>query len=778
MMLKISTLLLTISIISLTPLTGVAQNCQAAFSFDGTDITIQFTDESTSAPGDPIVSWSWDFDDGTNSNQQNPLHTFPDADNYFVTLTIVTQSECSSTVEIEIEICVLNVSLDVGTCDASGNVPLQITVSDPYDAAIAINISIDGQLLPGSPFDIDDDAPVTTNYSMPGDGLQHTLVVQSEEVGTCSETIIFSVPDCNSNCFLSALNISAQGGATHVVDVGDNFFSPVNTTITIGDIVEFQWVGDGHTTTSDATSGPDSWNSGELGFGAVYQVDITNPGVHSYYCIPHGGPGGVGMAGTIVANCPPSGQFTLNITFNTTQADPAGYNLIIDGVVQPGSPFSYVGTGPQSVQANLAGDGVSHTIEIVDVATPSCVLSTTWQAPDCGAAPTCSLSVTAVESGACNAANQVPVNLTVNAINPGNAGFNVFVDGAPASGNPYTYNGSGVTTVTINVAGDGQSHTIEVVDLEDAGCSATTTITTTDCSIPCVLSNLTASTGSSAIHTVEVLDFDFSPANITITSGDIVEWIWVGAVDHTTTSDATSGPDSWDSGLLGTGATYESPVLTAGVHPYYCIPHGAPGGVGMAGTITVQANCTNGMVSVNLSFNEQGGSANGYMILVDGGIVGTYSYDASGTNSISIQVPGDGQQHIITIEDVDDTTCTTATTITTPDCNAPTCQLSVTANESGGCDSSNELPVLVEVSDVGGGASGFSLSVDGVPSGTYNYSGTGTTTVTISIAGDGQSHTIEVVDLEDATCSATTSITTTDCSIPCVLSDLTASTGS
>ena len=47
-------------------------------------------------------------------------------------------------------------------------------------------------------------------------------------------------------------------------------------------------------------------------------------------------------------------------------ADPAGFDLIIDGVLDPNSPYSYNGTGPQSVQATIAGDGAAHTIEIKD----------------------------------------------------------------------------------------------------------------------------------------------------------------------------------------------------------------------------------------------------------------------------------------------------------------------------------------------------------------------------------------------------------------------------
>ena len=76
----------------------------------------------------------------------------------------------------------------------------------------------------------------------------------------------------------------------------------------------------------------------------------------------------------------------------------------------------------------------------------------------------------------------------------------------------------------------------------------------------------------------------------------------------------------------------------------------------MSGTITVQANCTNGMVSVNVTFDHSGGSFNGFNVLVDGASVGTFSYDASGTTSISINVLGDGLNHTIEIQDLDDPT--------------------------------------------------------------------------------------------------------------------------
>jgi YVTN family beta-propeller protein/parallel beta-helix repeat protein len=47
-------------------------------------LTVQFTDQSTNAP----TSWAWDFGDGSNSTQQNPIHTYSKEGNFTVTLTV------------------------------------------------------------------------------------------------------------------------------------------------------------------------------------------------------------------------------------------------------------------------------------------------------------------------------------------------------------------------------------------------------------------------------------------------------------------------------------------------------------------------------------------------------------------------------------------------------------------------------------------------------------------------------------------------------------------
>ena len=80
----------------------------------------------------------------------------------------------------------------------------------------------------------------------------------------------------------------------------------------------------------------------------------------------------------------------------------------------------------------------------------------------------------------------------------------------------------------------------------------------------------------------------------------------------------------------------------------------------MAGTITAEPSLppcdSNGKVAVNITFEITNGSANGYDVLMDGNSIGNYAY-TSGVNSITIQLEGDGQNHDIKIQDVDNVNC-------------------------------------------------------------------------------------------------------------------------
>ena len=83
---------------------------------------------------------------------------------------------------------------------------------------------------------------------------------------------------------------------------------------------------------------------------------------------------------------------------------------------------------------------------------------------------------------------------------------------------------------------------------------------------------------------VEMEDFKFSPQILVIGPGTTVKFANKDEVQHTATSDT----GVFDSGYLSKGEEYFFTFTEPGTYPYYCIPHGGPGGQGMSATIIVQ----------------------------------------------------------------------------------------------------------------------------------------------------------------------------------------------
>lgn len=89
----------------------------------------------------------------------------------------------------------------------------------------------------------------------------------------------------------------AAKGKTVEIAIGDNTYAPKKLTIAVGTTVVWKNAGQRpHTVTSD----DGSFVSGNMGAGASFSQTFTKAGTFPYYCEYHGGPGGTGMAATIV----------------------------------------------------------------------------------------------------------------------------------------------------------------------------------------------------------------------------------------------------------------------------------------------------------------------------------------------------------------------------------------------------------------------------------------------------------------------------------------------
>jgi len=102
------------------------------------------------------------------------------------------------------------------------------------------------------------------------------------------------------------MGVSSTYATIHSITVGNNFFSPLKTTVHPGDTVRWVWVGGVlHTTTSDASS-PKQWNSPTSSVaGFTFDLQFTagdGPGPFPYHCAIHP----TTMKDTILVAPPPS----------------------------------------------------------------------------------------------------------------------------------------------------------------------------------------------------------------------------------------------------------------------------------------------------------------------------------------------------------------------------------------------------------------------------------------------------------------------------------------
>lgn len=89
---------------------------------------------------------------------------------------------------------------------------------------------------------------------------------------------------------------------------------------------------------------------------------------------------------------------------------------------------------------------------------------------------------------------------------------------------------------------------------------------------------------SQTSYDIEAKNFSFSPAQLTINTGDTVRWTNKQGTHNVVSDDNlfTSGDPS------STNWVYEFVFDSPGTYRYYCVLHGGPNGSGMAGIITVE----------------------------------------------------------------------------------------------------------------------------------------------------------------------------------------------
>lgn len=214
--------------------------CEAKpdFRWDGCN-PIQFQGVNNGVS--PVVSWFWDFGDGTFSNQQNPLHTYAAAGSYKVCLTIISRGSDGET-------CCDRICYEVTACppppcgvipevrwECNRNNPSEIIFTD---FSVATGGSICGYYI-----DYGDGTPGFASTTIPPhvypqgswEACIEVIVCVYDAAGNtidrCSDKVCFKVETCN---IIQPLRIgNTDGGASVQPDALQIFPSPASTQINI-----------------------------------------------------------------------------------------------------------------------------------------------------------------------------------------------------------------------------------------------------------------------------------------------------------------------------------------------------------------------------------------------------------------------------------------------------------------------------------------------------------------------------------------------------------------
>ena len=134
----------------------------------------------------------------------------------------------------------------------------------------------------------------------------------------------------HERAFTAILDHSQDGimytPVNHVIEASGTTFSPSDLSIMLGDTVTFIWKDGIHTTTSDATSGPDVWDHPLTSDNPEFKLVLTTPGTHSYYCQIHRA---LGMVGAIHVDGGPGGMGTFNLSPDESQLE---VNILFSGL--------------------------------------------------------------------------------------------------------------------------------------------------------------------------------------------------------------------------------------------------------------------------------------------------------------------------------------------------------------------------------------------------------------------------------------------------------------
>ncbi|MBZ0293710.1 MAG: PKD domain-containing protein [Anaerolineae bacterium] len=657
-------------------------------------LEVEFTNQSS---GDGL-SFSWDFGDGETSQEIEPIHTYANAGQYTVTLTV---NGISDTDTAQGTITVTEPEAppvaSFSAIPASGPAPLEVQF---VNETLGENLSFSWDFGDNSPTSADRD-PVHT-YADAGD---YTVVLTAKGLGSesnaentivVSEEVVIAPPTAQFTA------LPSSGEAPLIVQ-----FNAVES----DNITEYRWdFGDQVGTGNGPAASYTYQNSGNY----IVTLTVSGPGgtSNAQSTISVSAPLPEAPVPSISAN-PTSGETPLTVQFDATgstgQIDAYAWDFgdqvgFANGAT---TQYTYQNSGNYTVILTVTGPGGTNTAQIT--------IGASAPPPE---APTAAINANPT-SGEAPLTVQFDATGSTGQIDTYAWDFGDQVGFANGATTQYTYPNAGDYTVTLTVTGPGGTNTAQTTISASAPPpeAPTAAISANPTSGETPLTVQFDATGS--IGQIDTYTWDFGD-QVGTGNGATTEYTYPNAGDYTVTLTVT-----------GPGGTNTAQTTISASAP----PPEAP-------TAAISANPTNGEAPLTVQFDATGSTGQidtyawdfGDQVGFANGATTQYTYPSAGDYTVTLTVTGPGGTN----------TAQTTISASAPPPEAPTAAIS--ANPTNG-----EAPLTVQFDATSSTGQIDTYAWDfgdqvGFANGAtteYTYPSAGDYTVTLTVTGPGGTNTAQ-----------------------------------
>lgn len=677
-------------------------------------------------------------------------------------------NQCSDIQTLITEDCICDLSFSIepiGSCSTADTLIYELKVLSKAGSPEGFNVWINGVLTEGSPFlyQLSD----TTSLLLPflANGAQLEIHVEDEEDGSCSDNQLVVLPDCI--CELSFFeNLSSDCSATDSLQYDLNIISSNGSEQGFNVFIDGSLL-DG----SPFQYSPTDTNSLLLpvfGNGNIYEFKIQD--VEDSECVDN--------QLIEVNNCICDLSFSIEQTIECTPLDSTsfelivysqnissnGFELLVNGLQDPGSPFSYNISDTTFLNILLSGNANDYEIQIRDTEDVQCIDIQNVTTPDC----ICDLNFLLEQTGACDANEELVYTLIVNSQNGSVNGFNLLLDNNLVQGSPFAYDPSGTTQIDIKLPGDAANHILIIQDKDDLTCEKMIAILTPDCSCNLdfqVTQISDCENGGSILYEVAIQGNNLGVAGFnafldgTLLSGSPFMYPAAGGMNFSIPIEGDAGTHE----IIIQDALKTDCQASTLLNSPDCICE-----VGIINSLFGDCDVNSDEIPISLTIEEKNGSSEGFHLWIDGVLHSDspFDYESTGITNLNLLLPGDLHNHLIEIDDLGDGDCTSFVNISSPDCS---CEISFDAQVIGGCDGNGFQKLELHVNAQNPSPEGFNawINSETLAGSPFPYNPSGANNIDISLVADGSSYFIEIQDIGDFACYSSFTYESPDCS--CVL---------